>query len=118
MEILKANKLENIIMGLNFKDPNVDNYEDSELRKALLYVNVLYHIEKGDLKSVDNTIKKEDLFYSQYYWFNKFKNRYIELYGPNAGMEQQLFKMVEHYYEYTNGKVDWEIIEKIENGAI
>jgi hypothetical protein len=118
MEILSADKLDSIIRELRFEDRKADKYEDPELRKFISYVDVLYQIETGDFKN-RNPINEEDFFYSRYYWFNKFVKKYIQIYGPNAGLEQQLFKMLEHYYEYSGVReVDWNIIEQIENGTI
>lgn len=117
MEILSSNRMDGIIKELGFEDEEASQYQDSELRNYVTCVDVLSKILDGVLSTKED-ITQEELFYSQYYWFNKFVNRYIELFGPNAGLEQQLFKMLEHYNEYISENIDWDVIEKIDNGSI
>lgn len=61
------------------------------------------------------TIKKytlSDILYARYYWFTKFLVRYEKLYGKDAGMEQQQFKIIEAM-DYA-GCVNCSLLEKIE----
>jgi len=114
MEILMADKLESIIRALNFKDSEADKIEDKLLSKFLKYVHVLGQLETKAIK--ENSISEiNNLFYSRYYWFNQFKKRYFALYGHDEGLEQQSFKMLSDYNERFPEKMDWSIIEQIEN---
>lgn len=117
MEILMADELESIIRTLNFKDSEAEKIEDQLLSKLLKYVHVLRQIETKAIK--ENSLSEIDnLFYSRYYWFNQFKERYFALYGHDEGLEQQSFKMLSDYNERFPEKMDWSIIEQIENSSI
>jgi len=117
MEILMADKIEDIIRVLNFKDTEAEKIEDKLLSKFLKYVHVLAQIENKAVQE-DRVEEIDKLFYSRYYWFNKFKERYFALYGRNEGLEQQNFKMLSDYNERFPDKMNWSIIEQIENGVI
>jgi len=117
MEILMTDKLENIIRALNFKDSEAEKIEDKLLSKFLKYVHVLGQLETKAIK--ENSLSEiNNLFYSRYYWFNQFKERYFALYGHDEGLEQQSFKMLSDYNERFPEKMDWGIIEQIENNSI
>ncbi len=86
-------------------------YEDNELNEAINYALLLENNEQKIL-----TIKKyalSDILYARYYWFTKFLVQYEKLYGKDAGMEQQQFKIVEAM-DYV-GCVDCSLLEKIEH---
>lgn len=117
MEILMADKIEDIIRVLNFKDAEAEKIEDKLLSKFLKYVHVLVQIENKAVQE-DREGEIDKLFYSRYYWFNKFKERYFALYGRNEGLEQQSFKMLSDYNERFPDKMNWSFIEQIENGII
>jgi hypothetical protein len=117
MDIIIADKLENIIRAMNFKDSEADKIEDPLLSKYLKYVHVLGQLETKAIK--ENSLSEiSNLFYSRYYWFNQFKERYFALFGHDEGLEQQSFKMLSDYNERFPEKMDWGIIEQIENGSI
>ncbi|MDE5718986.1 MAG: hypothetical protein K2I53_15540 [Lachnospiraceae bacterium] len=85
-------------------------YEDDEMNKAINYALSLEDNEQRIL-----TIKKytlSDILYGRYYWFTKFLVRYEKLYGKDAGMEQQQFKIIEAMDHA--GCVDCSLLEKIE----
>ena len=86
-------------------------YEDNELNEAINYALLLENNEQKIL-----TIKKyalSDILYARYYWFTKFLVQYEKLYGKDAGMEQQQFKIIEAM-DYV-GCVDCSLLEKIEH---
>lgn len=112
MEILGADKLESIINAMNFRDPEAEKIEDALLSRFLKYVHVLGQLETNLIKENGNV--DPDLFYSRYYWFNQFKERYSILYDHDEGLEQQSFKMLSDYNERFPEKIDWSIIEQIE----
>lgn len=117
MEILMDDKLESIIQALNFKDSEAEKIEDPLLNKFLMYVHVLVQLETKAI--TENSLSEiNSLFYSRYYWFNQFKERYFELYGHDEGLEQQSFKMLSDYSERFPEKMNWGIIEQIENNSI
>ena len=117
MEIIFADKLENIIRALNFEDSEAEKIEDPLLSKYLKYVHVLGQLETKAFK--ENSLSEiSNLFYSRYYWFNQFKERYFTVFGHDEGLEQQSFKMLSDYNERYSEKMDWGIIEQIDNGSI
>lgn len=116
MEILMANKLENIIRALNFKDSEAEKIEDPLLSKFLKYVHILGKLETKAIK--ENSSEINSLFYSRYYWFNQFMERYFVLYGHDEGLQQQSLKMLSDYNEQFPEKIDWNIIKQIENKSI
>jgi hypothetical protein len=50
------------------------------------------------------------LFYNEYYWFKRFVLIQEATNGPDAGLEQQAFQLM----ETAPGKVNWTILEAIE----
>jgi hypothetical protein len=117
VEILTADKPDGIISLLNFKDSVAANTKDPLLGKHLMYIHVLGQLEARALKENDST-SINNFFYSRYYWFVQFKERYYALYGHDEGLEQQKFKMINDYNEKFPEKVDWDVIEHIENHSI
>ncbi len=61
---------------------------------------------------------KSSIYYSMYYWFIQFKKRYVALMGPDAGIEQQGFQLLEEIDQELEESIDWGIIEEIENLCI
>jgi hypothetical protein len=116
MEILKADKLDNIIRELTFKDKDAVEYEDPELHKLSMYDGILYQLESKELK-IKDAFTEEELFYSRYYWFKQFIKRYTKLYGPNGSLDEQRIQMWENYY-LSHSNIDWKLLEQIENGSI
>jgi hypothetical protein len=53
----------------------------------------------------------EALLYNKYYWFTRFARLYRAYHGPDAGIEQQAFQMLDQ----TMFQVDWQVIEAIED---
>lgn len=98
------------LFALLQKTPVV-KYEDNELNEAgnnalLLeeYVQQILSLNKYSIT---------DILYSRYYWFTKFLVRYERLYGKDAGIKQQQFKIIEAMdYE---GIVHWETLDKKED---
>lgn len=85
-------------------------YEDNDLNEAINYVLFLED-EEQQIRSVGK-YSMSDILYGRYYWFTKFLVRYETLYGKDAGMEQQQFKIIEAMDHA--GCVDCSLLEKIE----
>jgi hypothetical protein len=116
MEIIKAEKLDNIIRETNIKDKLYKKFDDPELHRLSRYDCVLYHLGLGDLPTKES-FNEEELFYSRYYWFHQFKKRYFMLYGPDGSLDEQSVTMWEHYY-LGHSDIDWKLLEQIENDII
>ncbi|WP_231559661.1 hypothetical protein [Bacillus sp. UNC322MFChir4.1] len=68
-------------------------------------------------RNVANLMAKETkhkIMYSKYYWYTKYKKRYFEVYGYDAGIEQEEFKLLEELENELEDGVDWSIIQEIE----
>ncbi len=85
-------------------------YGDDELDEALSYA-LLLEEDEGRILSAGR-YALPDILYGRYYWFTKFLIRYEDLYGKDAGMEQQQFKI----FEAICGAecADHSLLEKIE----
>lgn len=110
MEIISELELDEIIkLGKNYTIITND-VNDEELKKNLFYYNFLNNnIEKLALKE-----NKSKISYSKYYWYIKYKQRYFELFGYDAGIEQEGFKLLEEIENELKDGVDWSRIQKIE----
>ncbi len=58
-------------------------------------------------------IEPLDLFYNRYYWYLKFLVSHQKVFGYDAGLEQQEFRILEEGEKYSG--IDWGQIEKISN---
>lgn len=85
-------------------------YDDNELNEAVNYALFLEEKEQQILSMGKYVLS--DILYGRYYWFTRFLTRYEQLYGKDAGMEQQQFKIMEAM-DYA-GCVDYSLLEKIE----
>lgn len=94
----------------SFGEPLAILYEDNEMNKAINYALVLEDHEQKILTTKQYTLS--DILYGRYYWFTKFPVQYELLYGKDAGMEQQQFKIIEAL-DYA-GCVDCSLLKKTE----
>ena len=69
-----------------------------------------HEVEISRISKMDS----ESLSYSKYYWYTKFKNKYEEIHGFDAGIEQQQFKLLEELQQKFDN-IHWDLIEKIDN---
>lgn len=56
----------------------------------------------------------EGVLYGRYFWFRKFSNQYFREHGRDAGIEQQLFQIL----ELADVPVDWSVIEMLDARAL
>ncbi|MCA9029701.1 MAG: hypothetical protein KDA66_02770 [Planctomycetaceae bacterium] len=59
-------------------------------------------------------ITDADLIYNRYYWFRRLVTLFESVYGPDAGVEQQAFQILEN----ANCELDWAMIQKVETMAV
>jgi hypothetical protein len=55
-------------------------------------------------------VDEQSMFYAAYYWLLRFSKLYISRNGPDAGMEQYVFKFLER----ADLEIDWPLIERID----
>ncbi|MNI74951.1 hypothetical protein D3C73_1310690 [compost metagenome] len=108
MKILKEHEILSLITEENLKNYKFGDMNDAEINRILSF----YLYLKNNINEI--TFEKESLYYSIYFWYHKFKTRYFELYGPDAGIEQESFKLLEEMDNQLINGVDWSVIENIE----
>ncbi len=87
---------------------NVIGIEEEVLRTALFnYLALTYfpNVALGDAE-----ISEIELLYNRYYWFLKVARGQQRRHGPDAGMDQQAFQILEH----AGIEFDWDEVQKIE----
>lgn len=102
-----------LLARLAEKDPTVRWFElDQDVRQAyarqaaLLDSELRRELGVGDLSAVD-------AFYNAYYWALLFAKRYQVRYGFDAGIEQEVFKVLER----APADVDWQVVERVNQTA-
>ena len=61
----------------------------------------------------DDSVTERAVFYSKYYWFKRFAADRADATGYDAGLEQQVFQML----EAPPVEVDWDLIEEVDRQA-
>ena len=92
-----------------------DNYPEKDLNSVFNNWIFLDKFEKE--LSEDMSFSLDEILYSKYYWCTQFKNKYNELYGADAGIDQQQFKIIEYMAECLED-VDWDFIKNIEENKL
>lgn len=90
-------------------------FSDESLRSSLNNWSLFDQKEK-ELLNLPN-ISLEDILYSKYYWFTQFMNRFHKIYGSNAGIDQQQFKLLEEISNRLEA-VDYKLLEDIDKDII
>lgn len=91
-------------------------YEDEVLNDFMNYW--MFFDEKEEIIQGLTEESLEVILYIKYYWSSRYIERYSELYGTDAGAEQQRYKIIEDLDQRTNGDVDWNLIKMIEEGNV
>lgn len=110
MEIIK-DKIEELMdrSGYVYKE----QYEDRQLNMWLNYWRFLDEKEK-EIQNLSG-VSLETILYSKYYWCTRCKDRLHKLYGMEAGIDQQQYKMIEEMGQRIKD-FDWSLIQEIEEG--
>ncbi|WP_406700713.1 hypothetical protein V5E97_18135 [Singulisphaera sp. Ch08] len=86
-------------------DPNDPEYGVA-FRRYLLFSRWPSLLERGELHAT-----AEELLYNSYYWMLKFSKLHERKHGYDAGIEQQVFKILEN----THCNLDWNVVEQLTN---
>ena len=91
----------------------VNKYSNAKLNEEINIYLLLCEEEN----TIQNEFGKsvEEILYSKYYWFTKFKNRYEVEFGEDAGISQIQYKIIEELEQTLENGVDWEEIQNIES---
>lgn len=112
MKIIKEDELKSLITDEELRKFYNVNNDDTRLNEFLAY----YSFFKNNAGSV--LLDKQSTYYSMYFWYVQFKERYFEVHGHNEGIEQEGFKLLEEIDNQLEEGIDWGLIEKIELKAI
>lgn len=112
MEIIKDN-VEKVLTEANYVYKV--KYPDNPLNSFYNYCCFLNEHEE-ELR-VRKNISLETILYSKYYWFSRLTDRFHEIYGSDAGIEQQQFKLVEEMDQRLE-HVDWKFVEMLHCGNV
>ncbi|MCM1091288.1 MAG: hypothetical protein NC413_10640 [Muribaculum sp.] len=105
MEIIKSN-IEQMMKELSYVDK--DMYSDNQLNTLYNYLTFLEECEDKIMST--EKVSLETLAYSKYYWHSHFTYRFREVYGFDAGIEQQQ-DMALYELECRVENVDLEFVE-------
>ena len=109
MKIAKE-ELKKLISEANYQEKA--EYEDRNLND--LYNCWCFFEEKEfELQKLKN-IPIDSILYSKYYWCTRYKDRYERLYGFDAGVEQQQYKIIEELQLRLTENIDWNLLKKTE----
>lgn len=101
---------EELLSKLDF--PKKTEYEDCYLNKALTYW-AFFDERKCEIQQLTGE-SAEAIIYTKYFWCTAFIKRFEKLYGSDAGLEQQRYKILEELANLPNIMVDWAVIESID----
>ncbi|MDS0527713.1 hypothetical protein NNC19_18650 [Clostridium sp. SHJSY1] len=71
-------------------------------------------MKNNNTEKLESIETKDNIYYSKYYWYIKYKERYFQVFGYGAGIDQEEFKLIEEIENELEGGVDWDIIQVIE----
>lgn len=108
MKIIKSNIEE--IFRLTGYEPK-EKYQDSQLNSLFNSFCVFEEKENEIIKAAELSLS--EILYSKYYWFSMLKACMNKLYGEDAGLAQQQFKIIDEITQRA-GAADWRLLEKIE----
>ena len=113
MKILKEN-MDQLLLETQYEKRR--EFLDEKLNDFLNYWSFLEEKEAMLRNVTKESI--EVILYSKYYWCSRFKERYIELYGLDVGIEQQQYKIIEEIEQRTSEDIAWSFIQLLEGGNI
>lgn len=77
---------------------------------------VFFYEYEEELKAA-RSICLETILYSKYYWFSRLAERFYEVYGFDAGIEQQQSMILEEIDQRLDN-VDWNYVETLAHEKI
>lgn len=89
---------------------DANDVSDARLKKALCY----YKFLSNNIESLASLEGKSKVLYAKYYWYTQYKKRYFEVFGYDAGIEQEAYKVLEEIESKLEDGVNWSVIQQIE----
>ncbi|MBQ7774871.1 MAG: hypothetical protein IJ379_03030 [Lachnospiraceae bacterium] len=110
---LITDHIEKLLTELNHT--YIENFPDKQLNCLYNYWHFLQEQEEEIISAKD--VSLEVVLYSKYYWFSRLTDRFHEVYGTDAGIDQQQFMIMEELDQRLE-QVDWELVEGLQNGDL
>lgn len=110
MEIIKDN-IEEILVEADYV--HKEKFPDKQLN--LLYNYWYFLNEQEEYLGALKNISLEICLYSKLYWFSCLADRFYEVYGFDAGIDQQQSKIIEEIDQRIDN-VDWNLVEMLQHG--
>lgn len=107
MEIIKE-KIENILREANYIYQ--EKYQDDQLNSCYNYVYFLNKYEE-ELRVTKN-LQLADILYSKYYWFSRLADRFHQVNGSDAGIDQQQDMIIDEMDQRLED-IDWNFVERL-----
>jgi len=96
--------LENKFISISSNDLNDPVYgDDLKIYYLLSFQPSLFSAKYSD----------HQIFYSRYYYFLSFAEKCKNIHGEDAGLDQQVFKLLEEGESI--GNIDWSVVENLNN---
>ena len=110
MEMIKEN-IEKALMALNYVFK--EKYPDNPLNN---FYNYWHFLNEGEEELIETqNASLETILYSKYYWFSRLTDRFHEIYGFDAGIDQQQSMIIEEMDQRLD-HVDWDFVETLHRG--
>lgn len=110
MDIINELELKVMVDLEKSKDFIRNDINDESLKTAVLY----YYFLNNNIADLILKKDKNCVMYSIYYWYSRCKERYYEIYGFDAGVDQEGFKLLGKLENELDEGIDWSIIQEIE----
>ncbi|PFD99989.1 hypothetical protein CN288_19050 [Bacillus sp. AFS023182] len=114
MEIIKELELTKFMQRDKVEKVPSKMFSDERLKEFWSYYDFLRHTTMN----LNGKEAKHSIIYSTYYWYTKYKKRYFEIYGYDAGIEQEGICLLEELENELEDGVDWSIIQGIEENLV
>ncbi|MCX2824523.1 hypothetical protein COM13_22475 [Bacillus pseudomycoides] len=102
-----TNNIQDLLKGFSYYEQFTEQFDNINFNK--------------ESNTAMNLIAKEDkhkIMYSTYYWYTKYKKRYFEVHGYEAGIEQEGTRLLEELENELEDGVDWRVIQEIEEDLV
>lgn len=111
---LLTNDIEHLLIKSKYL--YIYEYEDFQLNKLFNYWS-FFEQKEIKIKELTN-VSLDVILYSKYYWCTRYREKYMELYGQDTGIDQQQYKIIEELEQRLNNDIDWNLIQIIEDGCM
>ena len=110
MSILTKDEIDHLQSQISYEIKSV--HEDKLLNELL---NVFLFLDENMDYLLASRFKAKDILYSKYYYYLKYKNSYVEVYGNDEGIEQKQYKLLEEMDQLLTEGIDWNCIQNMES---